>query len=153
MCRRRIKSGVPHGRAKSEKVDAFSAPKSLLDAALLRARAKGWTKSGFYRYCLAKELGLADPEQYLEHGGVKRSLEAADRALGAPAGGGISAGPGLVVGGVLNSPEAAVAVLNDHLAASGTATPATPGPATPGESSYSPSARKGRAGRGRKGRV
>ena len=48
---------MPHVRNESEAVDAFSAPRVLLAAARKRAAALRMSKSGFYRYCLAKELG------------------------------------------------------------------------------------------------
>jgi len=43
-------------------VDAFSAPKSLLRRAAQEAARRGMTKTGFYRYCLAKELGYPEYE-------------------------------------------------------------------------------------------
>ena len=45
-------------RGRTESVDAFSASKTLLAAARLRAASLRMSKSGFYRYCLAKELGF-----------------------------------------------------------------------------------------------
>lgn len=43
-------------------MDAFSAPKSLLETAKIVAAKKRMTKSGFYRYCLAKECGFSEEE-------------------------------------------------------------------------------------------
>lgn len=47
-------------RKTDQAVDAFSAPKDLLHAAHLEAKRRGLSKSGFYRYCLAKELDYSD---------------------------------------------------------------------------------------------
>jgi hypothetical protein len=47
-------------RKSDQAVDAFSAPKDLLHAAQLEAKRRGLSKSGFYRYCLAKEVGYSD---------------------------------------------------------------------------------------------
>jgi hypothetical protein len=68
---------VSHTRHEAEKVDAFSAPRSLLAKAAAAALRKGMTKSGFYRYCLAKELGYDEAEAlvFAEHGGVRRLRE------------------------------------------------------------------------------
>jgi hypothetical protein len=49
-------------RSKDQSVDAFSAPKSLIIAATEEAARRGWPKSGFYRYCLAKELGYSEDD-------------------------------------------------------------------------------------------
>ena len=59
-------------RKPDQKVDAFSASRGLLRAAQLEAKKRGWSKSGFYRYCLAKELGYSDPEavKLIEHANV-----------------------------------------------------------------------------------
>ena len=65
-------------RASTERVDAFTAPKALLMRAWAEALRRGWTKSGFYRYCLAKEIGMTEEEalRYAQHRGVRRSLAA-----------------------------------------------------------------------------
>lgn len=47
-------------RRTDQAVDAFSAPKDLLHAAQVEAKRRGLSKSGFYRYCLAKEVGYSD---------------------------------------------------------------------------------------------
>lgn len=47
-------------RKPDQAVDAFSAPKDLLHAAQVEAKRRGLSKSGFYRYCLAKEVGYSD---------------------------------------------------------------------------------------------
>jgi hypothetical protein len=74
---------MPHGRASSQKVEAFSAPRSLLAAVDALAKERRWTRSGFYRYCLALEVGYTREEamQFVEHGGVQRALEAGTHAL------------------------------------------------------------------------
>ena len=53
---------MPGERKDSQKVEAFSAPKELLRAAQLEAKRRRLSKSGFYRYCLAKELGRGEAE-------------------------------------------------------------------------------------------
>jgi hypothetical protein len=59
-------------RRDNQAVDAFSAPRSLIRAAQEKAKAMRLTKSGFYRYCLAKELGKSEEEslRVAEHGSV-----------------------------------------------------------------------------------
>ena len=49
-------------RSESQAVDAFSAPKDLLRAAQVSAKKRRMTKSGFYRYCLAKEVGFSEQQ-------------------------------------------------------------------------------------------
>jgi hypothetical protein len=49
-------------RKPDQSVDAFSAPKSLLRAAQLEAKRRRMSKSAFYRYCLAKEVGYTDAQ-------------------------------------------------------------------------------------------
>ena len=63
-------------RAPTERVDTFSAPKALLVRAWEEAMRRGWTKSGFYRYCLAKECGLSEEEalRYAQPAVLRRSL-------------------------------------------------------------------------------
>lgn len=51
---------MPHSRASDQKVEAFSAPRTLLKEAKARAHSLGMTKSGYFRYCLAKELGYSE---------------------------------------------------------------------------------------------
>ncbi len=53
---------MPRERSDNQAVDAFSAPKDLLVAAHREARKRRMSKSGFYRYCLAKEVGLSERE-------------------------------------------------------------------------------------------
>jgi len=64
-------------RAKDQAVDAFSLPKELLEKAKIRAGKMGFTKSGFYRFCLAKELGYTVDEAALfaQHRAVLNSVE------------------------------------------------------------------------------
>lgn len=59
-------------RKPDQAVDAFSAPRSLLRAAQLAAKKRGMSKSGFYRYCLAKEVGFSETDamQFAEHASV-----------------------------------------------------------------------------------
>lgn len=77
------KASVPGARNEDQKVDAFSAPKDLLRAAGVEALKRGMTKSGFYRYCLAKECGYSEAEAviYAEHGSVMRSRESLERSV------------------------------------------------------------------------
>ena len=49
-------------RSSDQKVEAFSAPVTLLNKALVKARELGMSKSGYFRYCLAKDLGYTDAE-------------------------------------------------------------------------------------------
>jgi hypothetical protein len=53
---------VPGQRKAGQVVDAFSAPASLLQKAAAAALKRGMTKTGFYRYCLAKECGYSEAE-------------------------------------------------------------------------------------------
>jgi hypothetical protein len=68
---------VPNIRRDSQAVEAFSASKELLAAAKQRALEKKMSKSGFFRYCLAKELGYSEEEaqNIAEHGAVTLSRE------------------------------------------------------------------------------
>ena len=61
-------------RRDDQAVDAFSAPKELLEEARKVAYQKRMTKSGFYRYCLAKEMGFSENEclRLAEHASVYR---------------------------------------------------------------------------------
>lgn len=63
---------MPGARKSDQQVEAFSAPKALLRQAQMEARRRGLTKSGFYRYCLAKELGFPEDQatRVAEHAGV-----------------------------------------------------------------------------------
>jgi hypothetical protein len=74
---RRIKGLMPHVRRQDQSVDAFSLPKELLLKAKKRAAELKMTKSGFYRYCLAKFLGYseADARRLAEHRAVLNSIE------------------------------------------------------------------------------
>ena len=69
---------MANSRAKDQGVDAFSAPKGLLSAAKKAAIKLRMTKSGFYRYALAHELGYSEPEALAvaEHLGVGNALAA-----------------------------------------------------------------------------
>ncbi len=53
---------MPRERSENQAVDAFSAPRDLLRAAHLLAKKRRMTKSGFYRYCLAKEVEYSEQE-------------------------------------------------------------------------------------------
>lgn len=70
---------MPHKRKADQSVDAFSLPNDLLAKAKAKAIEMRMTKSGFYRYCLAKFLGYSeeDARGYAEHRAVLNSLEAA----------------------------------------------------------------------------
>lgn len=59
-------------RKESQTVEAFSAPKELLREAQLEAKRRRLSKSGFYRYCLARELGRNEEEslRIAEHAGT-----------------------------------------------------------------------------------
>jgi hypothetical protein len=59
-------------RKLDQAVDAFSAPRDLLRLAQLAAKARGMSKSGFYRYCLAKELDYSETAalSVAEHSGT-----------------------------------------------------------------------------------
>ena len=69
---------MPHTRKSDQKVDAFSLPVSLSQEAKARAAALGMTSSGFYRYCLAKELGYPElkARELSMHTGVVNSIRA-----------------------------------------------------------------------------
>ncbi len=56
-------------RKADQAVDAFSAPRSLLNAAHIEAKKRRMSKSGFYRYCLAREVGYSQAAalQIAEH--------------------------------------------------------------------------------------
>ena len=68
---------MSHTRKDDQSVDAFSAPKDLLAKAKSRASELKMTKSGFYRYCLAKALGYSeeDAKKFSEHRAVLNSVE------------------------------------------------------------------------------
>jgi hypothetical protein len=53
---------MARNRSEDQAVDAFSAPKDLLRSAHLAAKKLRMSKSGFYRYCLARELGHSEKE-------------------------------------------------------------------------------------------
>jgi len=63
---------MPNERSASQKVETFTASVDLLRAAQMEAKSRRMTKSGFYRYCLAKELGISEEEalQIAEHASV-----------------------------------------------------------------------------------
>ncbi|CAN5353991.1 hypothetical protein BH09VER1_BH09VER1_28600 [soil metagenome] len=65
---------MPGGRNNSQKVETFSASTELLRKAQLAAKSRGLTKSGFYRYCLAKELGMGEEAalRIAEHAAIGR---------------------------------------------------------------------------------
>ena len=68
---------MSHTRKEDQSVDAFSAPKDLLAKAKRKAVELKMTKSGFYRYCLAKTLGYSEQEakHFSEHRAVLNSVE------------------------------------------------------------------------------
>jgi hypothetical protein len=68
---------MSHTRRNDQSVDAFSLPKKLLAESKARAAELRMTKSGFYRYCLAKELGYDEASALLmaEHRAVLNSVE------------------------------------------------------------------------------
>ena len=68
---------MSHTRRNDQSVDAFSLPKKLLAESKARASKLRMTKSGFYRYCLAKELGYSEADALLlaEHRAVLNSVE------------------------------------------------------------------------------
>jgi len=53
---------VPHTRKANQTVEAFSLPRELLKAAKVRAAELQMSKSGYFRFCLAKELGIPEGE-------------------------------------------------------------------------------------------
>ena len=53
---------MPHSRREDQTVEAFSLPKSLLLEAKARAGLRNMTKSGYFRYCLAREMGYSEAE-------------------------------------------------------------------------------------------
>ena len=68
---------MPHVRRKDQSVDAFSLPVELFEKARTRAAEFKMTRSGFYRFCLAKMLGYseADALKLSEHRAVLNSIE------------------------------------------------------------------------------
>lgn len=68
---------MSHTRRKDQSVDAFSLPVELLAKAKARASALQMTRSGYYRYCLAIELGYTEAEarQFAVHRAVLNSIE------------------------------------------------------------------------------
>ena len=101
---------MSHTRRKDQSVDAFSLPTSLLEKVKERAASLKMTRSGFYRFCLAKELGFSeeDARVFAEHRAVLNSVDAAlaERVPDA----GFPAAKGVFYGG---SPMVPVAGLND----------------------------------------
>ena len=69
-CNRR--SYMPGQRNESQTVEAFSAPRELIRDAQLEAKRRRMSKSGFYRYCLAKELGRNEEQaqRIAEHAAI-----------------------------------------------------------------------------------
>lgn len=68
---------MPHTRADSQTVEAFSLNKDLLVRAKRRAVELKMSKSGYFRYCLALELGHPEPEarEIAAHGAVQALRE------------------------------------------------------------------------------
>ncbi len=75
---------MQHQRRSDQTVEAFSAPKSLLEKAKGVAAKRGMTKSGFFRYCLAKELGYSDAEakELAIHGALRNLISAVEDSTG-----------------------------------------------------------------------
>jgi hypothetical protein len=75
------KTAMSHTRRSDQSVDAFSLPVDLLAQAKARAAAMKMTKSGFYRYCLARTLGYSEDEarKFSVHRAVLNSVETALR--------------------------------------------------------------------------
>ena len=63
-------------RRDDQTVDAFSLSKELQAAAKARAAKLGMTKSGYFRYCLATELGYSseDAIKFAQHKAVTNSI-------------------------------------------------------------------------------
>jgi len=59
-------------RSVSQKVESFTASKEMLREAQTEAMRRRMTKSGFYRFCLAKELGRTEQEamRIAEHASI-----------------------------------------------------------------------------------
>jgi hypothetical protein len=53
---------MPAQRKDDQTVETFSAPKALLESVRNEAAQRGLTRSGFIRYCLAKEVGFSEEE-------------------------------------------------------------------------------------------
>jgi hypothetical protein len=68
---------MPHTRRDDQTIEAFSASKDLLKRAKTRAAELGMTKSGFFRYCVAKELGMTEAQarDLAQHGSVRHLQE------------------------------------------------------------------------------
>lgn len=75
---------MPHTRRPDQTVEAFSLPRSLLTEALQRAAALRMTKSGYFRYCLALELGYSESEamDLAQHGAVSNTLKSIQSRAG-----------------------------------------------------------------------
>lgn len=67
---------VSHTRREDQTVEAFSLSKALRDQAKAKARTKKMSKSGFFRYCLARELGYSEEDATLIalHGALAREI-------------------------------------------------------------------------------
>lgn len=68
---------MPHTRSSDQTIEAFSLSKDLLNAAKLRAAKHNMSKSGYFRYCLAKELGYPEEDAVAiaAHGSVQRLIQ------------------------------------------------------------------------------
>ena len=68
---------MSHTRRKDQDVAAFSASLDLLGKADDKAKSLGMSRSGYLRYCLAKELGFPDSEAKAIslHGAIQRASE------------------------------------------------------------------------------
>jgi len=58
----RLVAVMPHTRRTDQTVEAFGISRHLLAQARIRARDLGMTKSGYFRYAFAKELGYPEAE-------------------------------------------------------------------------------------------
>jgi len=76
---------VPHTRRDDQTVEAFSASKDLIAKAKAKAAARGMNKSGYFRYCLAKDLGYSEQEslEFAQHSSVTQ-LKAEVRGSATP---------------------------------------------------------------------
>ena len=75
---------MSQSRRPDQGVDAFSAPKALIAEAKDKAIEMRLTKSGFYRYSLAKILGWSEEEAMAvaEHGAIRNAISAMHDARG-----------------------------------------------------------------------
>jgi hypothetical protein len=77
---------MSHTRRDNQEVVAFSASKQLIAQADQRAVERGMTRSGYYRFCLARELGYSEEEAKAigQHGAILQLREKASRYPATP---------------------------------------------------------------------